>query len=245
MKRIVAVVVLAVGIALPAATQAPANFPGAVRSGAGSQSEYLVRASYTEVKDYFHGALGPPREQTQSAAYFVYASRSLNPGVVETTGVFISTGGNALGPLTQVLSDLRQLVGRGGLSQARYDALEQQAAAARRLYYLDDGSGKPADQAIRERYSGILQTGSHLTPAEMERKMLELAQSGDMAGLQALSNELQQGAPRAMELQRNPSRQAEHWIECLEEIIRAADSHGYSVRINMRDVRQMIEGDKG
>lgn len=214
MKRIIAVVVLVVSVALPAATQTPPGFPGAVRAGAWSQSEYLVRASYTEVKDFFHGALGPPREQTQNAAYFVYASRPLNPGVTETSGVHISVGGNTLGPVTQVLSNLRQLVGRGGLSQARYDSLEEQASGARRLYFRDDGSGTPADQAIRERYSAILQTGSPLTPAEMERKMLELAQSGDMAGLQALSAELQQGAARAMELQQNPSRQAEHWIAC-------------------------------
>ncbi|TVR74031.1 MAG: hypothetical protein EA427_01525 [Spirochaetaceae bacterium] len=245
MKRIIALGILAVVVALPAAAQSPPDYPGAVRAGAGSQSEYLVRAAFPEVRDFYGAALGPPREQTPNAAYFVYASRPLNPGVTETTGVYVSTGGNAIGPVAQVLSDLQQLVGRGGLSQARYEALEQQASTAKHLYYRDDGSGRPADRAIRERYAHILRTGSSLTPAEAEKKMMELVQQGDMAGLQALTQEMQRGASRAMELQQSPSRQAEHWIECLEEIMRAADQLGYPVHVEMRSVRQMIEGDKG
>lgn len=240
-----AIVILAAAVTLPATAQTAPGFPGAVRAGARSQSEYLVRATFPEVVDFYTAALGPPREQTQNTAYFVIESRLLNSGVTETTGVLVITGGNPTGPVSQVLSDLRQLVGRGGITQARYDALEQRAAATRRLYFREDDDGQPVDRAIRERYSSVLRTGSQLSPAEMERQMMEAVQRGDMAGLQALSNELQQGVARAQELQQNPARQADHWIECLEEIMRAGSENGFPVKVDVRDVRQMFDGDKG
>ncbi len=246
MKRCVGIaIVITVFFVVHAWGQSPALFPGSIPAGAGAKEVYLTRASLDEVVAFYRRSLGEP-EIADNSAYFEYDRRQVRQGVVETTGVLVSRAGSNEGSAREVFARLRSLVQHGALDNTRYESLVGEFGDLQAMYFRDDGSGRRADTVVWDKYNQIVQTGSPMSQREMEEQMMELVAAGDHDGLLALSEELQRGAELAMRMRRQPALQVDHWIECLREIRRAAERNAYPVRIEMRDVRTVMEsGFKG
>lgn len=232
-------------VGAPVVAQSPAVFPGAVPGASGSESVYLVDASFEEVHDFYLDAVGNPTQEMGPGRRisFTYSSVAADHGTIEHTGVQICCQGNPDAGYHQVMNELRSNQRQGFLTAERLAEIETRYERLGNLYFADLGDG-PTDAHIVTRYRRYLRTGVWMDHQEFMTMLQQLMMEGKDDEVQALQDEMEAGIESLIELQRTAA-QVDFWLECLDEIEATSRQHGFPVMIDLEHTFTTNDGRKG
>ena len=234
----------------PCPAQESKHYPNEVdaseRPNTGMHNEFLTRDALADVQRFFESKKKPVdhfeniSEGSEQGVKLI-VKRATEGGPVIVTALNITT----LKPKSPLdtfgpFGLLKQQIGKNGHTQAEYDALVKKyaklAQAAGFLYMKTDKGYVANDSVIMEKY-GRRVHGDMPSPSsqadlkarmqEMANKIQKLQAAGDMAGVMALSQEMQKAAMAGVSGPLAASASAiqdpwKIWVECLNELMKEA-----------------------
>lgn len=194
--------------------QQPVEYPGAVPEYPENTSYYLTKDSYEKVRAFYVNTYGAPdyeKTETNSkrTATFYYKET-----FVESMGILLNEKRGNNRTVVQVFSELKGLIVREILTQARYDEIEKKYMHLKDYYYVDG-----EDEAIYKEYHKMLGAGGTeaMNNEETMAKAQELIMAGKIQEGTALLERMRDSMIDNIEYA-GSEKAVDSWIECLEEL---------------------------
>jgi hypothetical protein len=232
MNKLPMILVLIFYFPLFIAAQQPVLYANQVPQFPNNKSAFLTFDSFEKVYMHYVNAYGQPDEELidgESKLVRFYLKKSPH----ETRSVSIEHLRGNERAIPRIFSELKSLVGRNIITEARYNELEDKYSMLQKHYYIfqADEAGKFVSKAeiIYRKYQKKAGMGSTFG-TDMEASMAiaqELMMSGKMKEGMELLEKAKKEQLNAVEYAKSDAV-ADDWVACLEEI----SANKYQVRIN-------------
>lgn len=194
--------------------QQPVEYPGTVAKNPGYTSYYLTKDSYEKVKAFYVNTYGAPDYENTETNSKRTATFFYKETIIEPMGVHLNEKKGNNRTVVRVFSELKGLIIREILTQARYNEIEEKYMHLKDYYYV-----RGEDEIIYEKYHQMLGAGGTeaLNKEETMAKAQELIMAGKIQEGTALLESFRDGMIENMEYA-NSEKAIDSWIDCLEEL---------------------------
>jgi hypothetical protein len=216
-------------------SQEPVVYPDCIAKRPGNNTEYLTNDSYEKVRTFYMNTYGGPNYESEGDDGIRTANFHYEKTIFEPMGVHITEKNGNSRSVIHVFSQLKGMIVRGILDEARYNEIENKYSFLQNHYFafVKNESGKlvSADEAIYAKYykklgaGGTEATNREATMAEAQK----LIMSGKVTEGKAMLERMRDSMIAGIEFA-GSAEAVDAWLVCLEEM--DAVKYQLSIRID-------------